>query len=184
MEARVIRIFAHRPRGIGTWRCAGLGALLLLVVFAACSGDAPGTISGPGTGPGPGNGPGSGDPGPVGRYSLSMVNGQATPALIDAVVLGPSTIQSYVLGGTIDLKADGSYKAAVHGRWIMDGTVLDRTSEGSGTWQLTNAGTLRLQTSQGGSIYMERTWYTLTETRKIPAASGADVDVIYVWVIE
>jgi hypothetical protein len=161
-------------------------ALAIVALLGACSGDAPGTVTGPGpsTGPGSGTGPGGGDPGAVGSYTLKSVNGENMPFLFDDVVLGPSRIQSYVMGGKLVLNADGSYTASVDGRWIMDGKVINRTSSGSGRWQLVGEGTLRLNPSTGGSVTMERTWYTLTETRQVPAGSGTNVELIYVWVID
>lgn len=157
-------------------------ALALVALISACSGDAPGTVTGPGTGTG--TGPGNGDPGAAGSYTLKAVNGENMPFLFDDVVLGPSRIQSYVMGGKLVLNADGTYTAAVHGRWIMDGNVINRTSSGSGKWQLAGEGTLRLNPSTGGSVSMERTWYTLTETRQVPAGSGTNVELVYVWVID
>jgi hypothetical protein len=157
-----------------------VGAALAFLALA-CS---PDNIGGPDTGPGPGTGSPNGDPGAVGIYSLATVDGRATPTLIDAAVLGPTSIESYVMGGTLNLKADGTYDVAVHGRWVMNGQAINRTSAGNGTWQLVNAGTLRLTRNGGGSVDMQRTWYTLTETRKFPVDDTRDVDLIYVWVIE
>jgi hypothetical protein len=106
------------------------------------------------------------------------------PFLFDDVVLGPSRIQSFILGGTIVLKTDGTYTANVQSRWVMDGKVTNRSSSGAGTWRLVGDGKVTLHPSGGGSVDLLRTWYTLTETRKVPAGSGTDVDLTYVWVLD
>ena len=122
------------------------------------------------------------DPGAAGTYELRTVNGLNVPAVIVDEVLNGTTLRGEITSGRIVVKADGTWTYAIRGRWWTNGRLTsDKTSTTSGTWSQPDDGKLVLAGATGGSFDVQRTWFSLTEMKRV-VDNGLDATWPYVFV--
>ena len=155
------------------------GALAFALATVLATACAEGSV---GTGPAPGSSDPNGDPGIVGTYDLATVNGIDVPATIVNTKMGPTTLRGEITSGSVAVRADGSYEYRIRGRWWTNGVLTsDRTSVSKGTWSMPSEGEISFDSNGGSSFDMERTWYSLTEMRRV-VENGVDATWPYVFV--
>ena len=154
-------------------RFASLFILTLSAAFAGCGGggDDDAAPTQPDT-----------DPGVTGTYELRTVNGLNVPAVIVDEVLNGTTLRGEITSGRIVVKSDGTWSYAIRGRWWTNGRLTsDKTSTTSGTWSQPSDGTLVLTGAGGNAFSVQRTWYSLTEMKRV-VEDGVDATWPYVFV--
>ncbi len=124
-----------------------------------------------------------GDPGVPAVYDLATVEGANMPALVSAGDLPGTIMRGYIDSGVITVHANGTCRYTQQGSLYINGVLTTRSNTDKPcTWQLVSEGKLRFDYGGGnGSLTFDRTWYSLTETRRIVKGTQ-DVDIPLVWV--
>ena len=150
-------------------------AALLAATVAACSDGS--------TGPAVSNDYSS----PVGKFTLTTVNGDQVPMLWDEMELwsGGPTLQAWWNSGSIEFRADSTYAVAYRHALTgpnLPGNVQQDTY--SGTWRLAAGAKVELHQNNGAVQYLQTTdqIYSVTRTATVPALDGGSEQVIFVFV--